>query len=107
MKINQVREMADADLQTSLKDNFEALENFRFRHAIGQLENYKSLSNTKKDIAKILTIIRERELNINMKLKKESVSPVKKTEKNAVKKTRKKTAVKEAEAEETPENNQK
>jgi len=68
MKPHQIREMKEEDLGNSLKDNIEALENFRFRHATGQLENYKSLSNTKKDIARMKTIMRERKLKINEKL---------------------------------------
>lgn len=70
MKIQQVRDMKTEDLQISLKDNYEAIENLRFRHATGQLENYKSLTNTKRDIAKIKTILRERELKINEKINK-------------------------------------
>lgn len=60
--------MSDVDLKNSLKDNYEALENFRFRKAAGQLENYKSLTNTKKDIARIKTILKEKDLNINSKI---------------------------------------
>ncbi|HAY33348.1 MAG TPA: 50S ribosomal protein L29 [Ignavibacteria bacterium] len=62
MKINQVREMSPEDLKASLKDNYEALQNFRFQLATGQLENYKSLSATKKTIARIKTILKEKEL---------------------------------------------
>lgn len=91
MKANQVRDMPVEDLKVSLKDNFESLENLRFRHAIGQLENYKSLSNTKKDIARINTILREKELNINQNVrkvvKKEAKSTVKKVTKRKTKKT--------------------
>ena len=65
MKAYQVREMADKDLKLSLKDNYEALENYRFQHAIGQLENFKSMTNIKRDIARIKTILREKELKIN------------------------------------------
>lgn len=53
------------DLKNTLKDNYEALENYRFQHSTGQLENYKSLTNTKRDIAKIKTLLREKELKIN------------------------------------------
>ncbi|MEO6695259.1 MAG: 50S ribosomal protein L29 [Ignavibacteria bacterium] len=70
MKIQQVREMKVDDLKASLKDNYEALENLRFQHATNQLENYKSVSNTKKDIAKILTIMKEKDLKINENLTK-------------------------------------
>ena len=80
MKANQVRDMPVEDLK-----------NLRFRHAIGQLENYKSLSNTKKDIARINTILREKELNINQNVrkvvKKEAKSTVKKVTKRKTKKT--------------------
>ncbi len=70
MKSYQIREMSVDDLKNSLKDSYEALENFRFQHAIGQLENYKSLSNTKKDIARIKTILNEKELKINENISK-------------------------------------
>ncbi|MBK9331847.1 MAG: 50S ribosomal protein L29 [Ignavibacteria bacterium] len=65
MKINQVREMSPEDLKISLKDNYEALQNFRFQLATGQLENYKSLSATKRTIARIKTILKEKELKEN------------------------------------------
>jgi len=68
MKINQIREMQTEDLKVTLSDNYEALENLRFRHATGQLENFKSLTNTKRDIARIKTILKERESGINEKL---------------------------------------
>ncbi|TRZ66462.1 50S ribosomal protein L29 [bacterium] len=61
MKIYQIRDMSEKDLKTTLKDSYEALENFRFQHASGQLENFKAITNTKRDIAKILTVIKERE----------------------------------------------
>ncbi len=67
MKTYQIRELPTQDLQNSLKDNIEALENFKFQHASGQLENYKSITNTKRIIAKIKTLLKERELGINTK----------------------------------------
>ena len=70
MKSYQVREMSVDDLKNSLKDSYEVLENYRFQHAIGQLENYKSLSNTKKDIARIKTVLMEKELKINENISK-------------------------------------
>jgi large subunit ribosomal protein L29 len=72
MKTYQFREMSDEDLKGSLKDNYEALENLRFQHATGQLENFKALRNTKRDIAKIKTLLKEKELGINEKLNKVS-----------------------------------
>jgi large subunit ribosomal protein L29 len=61
MKTYQIRDLATKDLEITLKDNYEALENFRFQHASGQLENFKSIANVKRDIARILTILKERE----------------------------------------------
>ncbi|MCX6156357.1 MAG: 50S ribosomal protein L29 [Ignavibacteriae bacterium] len=62
--------MTTEDLRHNLKDSYEALENYRFQHASGQLENYKSLTNTKRDIAKILTVLKQRELAETKNLKK-------------------------------------
>ncbi len=70
MKFYQIKDMTIEDLKNNLKDSYEALENYRFQHASGQLENYKSLTNTKKDIAKILTVLKQRELAENKNLKK-------------------------------------
>lgn len=64
--------MTTEDLNNSLNDSYEALENFRFQHASGQLENYKALMNTKRDIARILSVLKEREMGINKKSKKET-----------------------------------
>lgn len=62
MKIYQIRDLATKDLKTALKDSYDALENFRFQHASGQLENFKSIANTKRDIARILSVLKEREI---------------------------------------------
>lgn len=70
MKAQQVREMSVTDLKLNLKDNYEALENYRFQHAIGQLENFKSISNIKKDIARVKTILKEKDLKINENISK-------------------------------------
>ena len=70
MKTYQIRDLSTEDLKVTLKDSHEALENFRFQHSSGQLENFKALTNTKKEIAKIITILKERELtekNNNLK----------------------------------------
>ena len=64
MKIYQIKDLAKnrQDLLSTLKDNYEALENYRFQHASGQLENYKAMRNTKKTIARILTVVKAMEL---------------------------------------------
>ena len=62
MKAKEVKEMTNAELTEKLAALKSELFNLRFRHATGQLENPVSLRNCKKDIAKVKTIIREREL---------------------------------------------
>lgn len=61
MKIYQIKDLETKDLKNTLKDSYDALENFRFQHASGQLENFKAIANTKRDIARILTVLKERE----------------------------------------------
>ncbi len=62
MKTKELHELTVDELNTKLKELKEELFNLRFRHAIGQLENPASLSTCKKDIAKVKTILRQREL---------------------------------------------
>lgn len=71
MKIYQIRELSTPDLLNTLKDQYEALDNYRFQHASGQLENYKAMRNTKRDIARILTVINEREAKEKNQQKKD------------------------------------
>ena len=62
MKTKELHELTVNELNAKIKELSEELFNLRFRHAIGQLENPASLKTCKKDIAKIKTILREREL---------------------------------------------
>lgn len=63
MKIKKIRQMNDSDLQAKLKDLKVELFNLRFQLATGQLENPMRIGGIRKDIARVKTIIRERELN--------------------------------------------
>lgn len=64
MKTKEIRQMSDNDLQSTLKDLKVELFNLRFQLATGQLENPMRIGGVKKEIARIKTIVRERELNI-------------------------------------------
>ena len=64
MRVAEVRELPDEELLTRLDEVKEELFNLRFQNATGQLENYKRLGVLKKDISKIQTVLRERELGI-------------------------------------------
>jgi large subunit ribosomal protein L29 len=70
MKFYQIKDMTTEDLKNALKDSLDTLENFRFQHASGQLENYKSMANARKDIARIKTVLKQRELAEKNNLKK-------------------------------------
>ena len=62
MRTKELHELTVDELNIKLKELTEELFNLRFRHAIGQLENPSALKNCKKDIAKVKTILRQREL---------------------------------------------
>ncbi len=65
MKINEIRDMSPEELQVKLADLKKQLFNLRFQHATNNLSNPLSISATKKDIAKVNTVIREKELGRN------------------------------------------
>ncbi|NLU35861.1 MAG: 50S ribosomal protein L29 [Clostridiales bacterium] len=62
MKARELREMSRDELQQNLADLKSELFNLRFQLATGQLENPMRIRQVKKDIARIKTILREREL---------------------------------------------
>ncbi len=62
MKAQEVHNMTNEELAKKLGDLKEELFNLRFRHATGQLENPNVLNTVKKDIARVKTVIREREI---------------------------------------------
>ncbi|MBR2988722.1 MAG: 50S ribosomal protein L29 [Clostridia bacterium] len=62
MKAIAFREMSDAELSVKLTELKQELFNLRFSHATGQLANPMQMVNCKKDIARIKTIMREREM---------------------------------------------
>jgi len=63
MKIYEIRDLTTEDLRVRLKEEAESLQNLRFQRALGQLESFKSIQNTKRLIARISTILKERELS--------------------------------------------
>lgn len=81
MKAKNVFEMTNAELQDKLQELKAELFNLRFQHAAHQLSNPNALVTCKRDIARVLTVIRQRELGL-------SEEPVKK----AARKTRAKKA---------------
>ncbi|MBJ7279249.1 MAG: 50S ribosomal protein L29 [Candidatus Nanopelagicales bacterium] len=64
VKTQEFRGQTNEDLAKKLKDAKEELFNLRFQSATGQLENHGRLRTVKTEIARIYTILRERELGI-------------------------------------------
>lgn len=62
MKVDQVRQLSDEELVAKLKEFKEELFNLRFQMATGQLDNPMRLRQVRKNIARVKTIQREREL---------------------------------------------
>jgi large subunit ribosomal protein L29 len=60
----ELRDSGEDDLVAKLKEAKEELFNLRFQAATGQLENHGRLRAVRKDIARIYTVMRERELGI-------------------------------------------
>ena len=63
-KAHELDEMSNADLETKLREAKGELFNLRFQSATGQLESHGRLRTVKRDIARIYTVVRERELGI-------------------------------------------
>ena len=60
MKARDVREMTDEELQVQLKQRRDSLMTFRMQSATGVVDNVRAARNARRDIARILTIMRER-----------------------------------------------
>jgi large subunit ribosomal protein L29 len=59
MKATDIRDLSAEELQQKVTDLKETLFNLRFQHEIGQLENPKKIGETKKDIARLKTILNQ------------------------------------------------
>ena len=60
MKATELREMTDVELNKQLKDLKAELFNLRFQHAINQLDNPLRIEAVKKDIARVMTVLAEK-----------------------------------------------
>ncbi len=62
MKASEIRKMSAADLEAKLLDLKKDLFQLRLQHATNQLENPVRIADVKKDIARVMTTIREQKL---------------------------------------------
>ncbi len=64
MKTSEIRVLSSEELLTKLEEAYEELFNLRFRLATRQLVNHREIPKVRKKIARMTTILRERELGI-------------------------------------------
>ncbi len=62
MYASEIRDMSDEQILDAIEDNKEALFNLRFQAASGQLEDPNALQRSRRDLARLNTILRERQL---------------------------------------------
>ena len=60
MKVTEIRKLSAEELEKKLRELKEELFNLRFQHAINQLENPHRIADVKKDIARVKTILNEK-----------------------------------------------
>ena len=63
MKAQELRELSTEQLDSKLKELKHELFNLRFQHAINQLDNPHKISEVKHDIARVMTVLREKSAN--------------------------------------------
>ncbi|MFZ5648765.1 MAG: 50S ribosomal protein L29 [Bacillota bacterium] len=64
MKVKEIRDMSSDELRKALDDNKEELFRLKFQLATGQLDNPMRIREVKKNIARVKTIMRQKELGI-------------------------------------------
>jgi large subunit ribosomal protein L29 len=70
VKASEVHDLKDDELVARLIDAKEEAFNLRFRHATGELENTARLGVARRDVAKLLTVARERGIDVRRELRK-------------------------------------
>jgi large subunit ribosomal protein L29 len=69
MKGSDANALSDPDLVQALKEARQEAFSLRFRHATGELENTSRLSESRRDVARLLTVARERGIDVKAELK--------------------------------------
>lgn len=65
MRADKLRDLTISELEVQLRDLKEELFNLRFQHATAQLDNPLRIREVRKTIARVKTIMREKELGVN------------------------------------------
>jgi large subunit ribosomal protein L29 len=69
VKASEVHALGDQDLAQAIKEAREEAFNLRFRHATGELENTSGLADSRRDYARLITVARERGIDIEKETK--------------------------------------
>ena len=69
MKATDAHALGDQDLVEQIKQARQEAFNLRFRHATGELENTAGLGASRRDLARLMTVARERAIDIDKELK--------------------------------------
>ena len=72
MKASDVHALSDQDLVEALRNAQQDAFNLRFRHATGELENTAGLGASRRDLARLLTVARQRGIDIQKELRTRS-----------------------------------
>jgi large subunit ribosomal protein L29 len=70
MKAAEAHNLKDDELVAKLRDAREEAFNLRFRHATGEMENTARLGDAKRDVARLLTIARQRGIDVERELRR-------------------------------------
>jgi large subunit ribosomal protein L29 len=70
MKASEVHNMKDDELVAKLIDAKQEAFNLRFKHATGELENTARIGESRRDVAKLLTVARQRGIDVEKELKR-------------------------------------
>ncbi len=75
MKVDELRELEEDQLGDRMRAARRELYELRFKHAVGQLENSSQISKVRHDIARIMTVLSERELGLVTYVPAEETAP--------------------------------
>ena len=74
MKSREAHDLADDQLVDAIANARQNLFNLRFQHATGQLEDTAALGRAKKDLARAMTVARERGIDVERELRRQAAN---------------------------------
>jgi large subunit ribosomal protein L29 len=75
MKVDELRVLEADELSVRMRQARRELYELRFKHAVGQLENSSQISKVRHDIARIMTVLRERDFGIVASMVADALEP--------------------------------